>query len=109
MNLRKDLRSWKVLESCLHVTQAIKFLDHKENLFEILRMKGSKEKFGVMEKSIQVLESPENSLKFVTKKGYEPCVKGHLAQWLENQSLVKKSAYALSSKRLFSGRNKGQT
>ena len=53
-------------------------------------------------------KSPENSLKFVTKKGYEPCVKGHLAQWLENQSLVKKSAYALSSKRLFSGRNKGQ-
>ena len=38
--------------------------------FEILGMKGFKVEFGVLEKSIQVLEK---SLKFISENGYEPC------------------------------------
>ena len=38
--------------------------------FEILGMKGFKVKFGVLEKSIRVLEK---SLKFISENGYEPC------------------------------------
>ena len=38
--------------------------------FEILGMKGFKVEFGVLGKSIRVLEK---SLKFISENGYEPC------------------------------------